>query len=278
MPADEVYMAMEGMMLFKDAGWPPQSLRMAWFGSRVPQGWLAKGNSGIKTLNDMVGKRVTQTPPGSADELIYNAIFAYTKAHPDFVDLSWDNLKPVPVSEIDHGMDALMSGAADVAIFTANTATTQEAASAPAGINWINLPNKTAADKKAWDAFLSVLPCNGPSHWEDTIPTASKDKPADLWEFHHVLVSYDFAPDENLAYWLTMQIDKNFNLFREKHVQLKYWNIDFALSPDNLSHWFVPWNKGSIRYFKDIGRWTPAMQARLEEILKKYPQTNTKTP
>ena len=72
--------------------------------------------------------------------------------------------------------------------------------------------------------------------------------------------------------------DKNFNLFREKHVQLKYWNIDFALSPDNLSHWFVPWTKGSIRYFKDIGRWTPAMQARLEEILKKYPQTNTKTP
>jgi len=275
--ADEVQLAIQGAMMFKDAGWPPQSLRMIWFGAPQPQGWLAKGVSGVKSLNDMVGKRVARTPAGSQDDFAYFGLFAYTKAHPDFVDLSWDNLKGVPVAEYDQGMDAVMTGAADVGVFSGLTATTLEAAAAPGGVNWIPLPNKTANDKKAWAAFQEVVPCYGPSHWEGTIANASKEKPVDIWEAIYHWITYDFL-DENVAYWTTMQIHMNYDKFKDKHAMAKYWNIDFALSDNSVQGWFVPWHPGSVRYFKDIGRWTPAMQARQEQNLRKFPQTNTKTP
>ena len=91
------------------------------------------------------------------------------------------------------------------------------------------------------------------------------------------MITYNFL-DRNLAYWITMQIHKNYDLFKDKHVQLKWWYIDFALSDNNMQGWFVPWHPGSVRYFKDIGRWTPAMQAKQDQNLKKHPQTNTRTP
>ncbi len=273
-PGDEIWLALEGKMMFDAKGWGPQSIRALWFGVPTPQGWATQADSGIKTLKDVVGKKVARSPIDSQDEILIQAIFAYTSSHPSYVTLSWNNVKAVPVSGFDEGQDAVLTGAVDVGIVSANSGTAFEIASSIHGLNWIPLPNETAADKTAWEAFRKVNPVFGPSKWTDTVAAAKPDKPAYIWAAHRHIVAYDFYPDDNTAYWFTMQIHQTYDKYKDKHAQLKNWTIDTALN--NSGNWYVPWHSGSIRYFKDIGRWTPKHQEVQDALLKRYPQTNTK--
>ena len=85
-------------------------------------------------------------------------------------------------------------------------------------------------------------------------------------------MTYDWA-EEKLLYWLAKQIHLQYDAYKDTHPFLQEWTIEHALNSDL---WTCPWHEGSINYFKDIGRWTPEMESKQQELLTLYPQTMTK--
>ncbi|TET44614.1 MAG: hypothetical protein E3J66_00640 [Dehalococcoidia bacterium] len=128
----------------------------------------------------------------------------------------------------------------------------------------------------AWDAWRKVNPAEGiPIHLDspEQCAGASKENPADLFGWPYLVVCYDFYPDDNLVYWLVKQFDETYLLYKDKHPQLAEWNVDTVFK--GIDGWIIPWHEGAVKYFKDIGRWTPEAQARQDELLLLWPE-NTK--
>jgi len=272
--ADETWMAMEGMDMFDVPEWGPQSVRVVWFGSPMPQGFATQ-EGGILSLNDLRGAKVCRTPPGTADEILWEAVFAMMAAHPEMDDLTWDDIDQIPVAGYDEGINAVMSGAADVGIMSCASGEAYEMEASMLGLYWIPLPAQTADDLAAWEAFAEILPCFGPSHWTTTVGgLESGGGTVDVWASYYSSYCYDHYPEPELAYWFTNQIDVLTPWYVDAHAMLAYWNRDWVF--DHMTSWFVPWHEGSIKYWQDEGLWTADAQAKQDAMLAKYPQTNTR--
>jgi len=268
---DEVTYARDGTSMF--AEWGPQSLRMLWFGTALPQGFATQKKSGIKSISDIIGRKVAQVPADDSDNISYDALFAYSKANPDVADLSWDKLKPVKVSGFAAGQSALLSGAVEVAIMSATSATAQELASSMSGIRWISLDYETENGKKGWEAWKELKPYDVPLHATNETLAAGVRSAADAawifgWPF--LVVGYDFYPDNNLAYWLVKTMAETHNLYKDNHPQLRDWTVENMFN--NIEQWMVPLHEGAIRYYKEIGVWSDKAQAQHEKLLKLFPE------
>ena len=273
--ADETWLAMEGIAPFDAAAWGPQSCRTVWFGSPMPQGLACPDNSGIRSLNDLAGAKVCRTPPGTADEVFWAAIFAMMAANPDFDDLTWDDLGQIPIAGYDEGINAVMSGAADVCVMSAASGEAFEMEASMGGLYYIPLPNATDGDKAGWAAFRDILPPFGPAQFSTLVAgLESGGGTVDIFASYYSSYCYDFYPEPELAYWFTNQIDVLHPYYKDSFSMLPYWKVDYVFQ--NMSSWFVPWHEGSIEYFKDAGKWTAEAQATQDAMLAKYPQTNTR--
>ena len=70
--------------------------------------------------------------------------------------------------------------------------------------------------------------------------------------------------DEDTAYYITKYLHETYPIYAKKHKSLRLdWTIDknLAVFDDDV----VPFHKGSVRYFKEIGRWTPEREKKNEE-------------
>jgi hypothetical protein len=275
LPADESWMALEGIQMFDVPDWGPQSIRMMWFGTALPQGFASTDDGPVDGLANWPGAKVAQAPVGTADWYTFEAIFAYAESHPDIPEFGWDDLEVLPVSGYDEAMDALLAGAVDLAIMTATASDAHELAASAKGIQWQMLPNETAADKAAWTAYREVMPPHFPFYSdEEWIAGASPTTPVQIYGWSYPVVCYDFYPDNMTAYWITQAMDLYYDGYKDAFALLKDWTPDYVFS--NMDFWFMPWHEGSIQYWKDSGRWSSEAQAKQDEMLQTYPQTNTK--
>jgi TRAP-type uncharacterized transport system substrate-binding protein len=76
-----------------------------------------------------------------------------------------------------------------------------------------------------------------------------------------------------MIYWFVKQMAEHYDTWKKGHAYLKKWTVGHTLKSDM---WFVPRAEGFVRYFKEVGKWTPAMEKRQKELLAKYPQKMTK--
>jgi len=270
---DDAFIALEGALAFDQPEWGPQSLRAVWISDAFPQGWATADDSGIDTWADLRGKKVARYPATMTDEYITQGLWAYSTGHPDYPALSWDDVIEVPVSGYDDGVEALLVGAVDVAVMSALGSDAYEMEGSIHGVDWLPLPNETEADKAAWASLQAAMPALGPVKRTD-VPGATVDDPAYLWGVTYIVVTYDFLhEDDNLIHWFTKNMNESRDCWKDMHAYNKGSTLDWCLTP---AIWFTPWHEGAIRYFKEIGRWTPEMQTKQEQMLQRYPQTNTR--
>ena len=78
------------------------------------------------------------------------------------------------------------------------------------------------------------------------------------------LASYDWLSDE-IAYTVTKAVHGGYDIFKDKHQELKEWTLDQALKTDGIT---IPYHPGSIKYFKEIGKWTPEHEKWQAKMLK----------
>jgi len=262
LPGSDQYFALKGIFEFKDLG--PQSVRTLWDCGAIDQGLGTRADSGIKTIADIKGKRIATYPTYPMVQLYMDAIMAYA-------NLTWDDVKPTPVSSFGAGQRAVIEGAVHAAAVSGQSAAAYELEASVHGIHWIELPNKTPADKAAWARYHKV----NPAFYPNTVTTAagsSKDKPVQIWGYNYQIGCYDWA-DQELVYWFVKQMAELYDDYKDVHAYLKKWTVDWTL---NHELWFVPRAEGFIRYFKEVGKWTPAMEQKNNKLLAMYPQQMTK--
>jgi len=261
-PALDQLFALEGTYDFKKMG--PQSVRTLWDAGPIVQGVATRGDSGIKLIKDLKGKWVASYPTYPSVQLYMDAFLAYA-------NLTWDDVKAIPMGSFGAGQAAILQGAVDAAVVSGQSAAAHEIKASAHGIHWLEMPNKSAADKAAWARYNKV----NSALYPNTVTTAagsSPTNPKDIWGYNYQMASYDWSA-QNLVYWFVKQMAENYDTWKSGHAYLKKWTVAHNLNSDL---WFVPRAKGFIRYFKKVGKWTPKMEKKHQALLAKYPQKMTK--
>lgn len=246
------YTLQTGLADFDVKGWGPQPTRTIWSAGFMFAGYMTRGNSEIKTVADLKGKRVAAYPGYAGMHMNMEALLAYA-------DLTWDDVKKTPVGGFGPGMAAVIEGSVDVAYAPAMGKPAIELAASPHGIHWLPMP---ASDKEAWKRYRSLWGCwlPGKAIFGGGI---SKDKPAEIMKWTYNITCLTDL-DENLCYWMTKQVAENYDAFKKKHGYLRSWTLEQAL---NTEAWLVPYHDGSIRYFKEIGKWTSEQENKQKELI-----------
>ena len=260
-PAGDLWYALYGIEDFAALG--PQSARMVFQGGPSFQGMGVRGDSGIKTRDDLIGKRVASYPTYPLVQLYMDSKLAY-------FDLTYKDVIATPVSSFGAGQSAVLEGACDAAIFS-NSAVAQELAASIHGIAYVPLPNVTAADKAGWARHNRLNRFQWPGTTTVLVGTP-EDTPLATWAHSRIVWSYD-SVDADLVYWFTKVIHENYDGYKDMHANLLDWTTETTL---NVDGWFVPMHEGSIRYWKDLGLWTPQMQAKQDQNLVDFPQRLTR--
>lgn len=247
------YSLQTGLADFDVKGYGPAPVRTIWSGGFMNGGYMVRGDSGIKTVADIKGKKVANYPGYPGMNMNMEGLLAYA-------NLTWDDVKKIPVGGFVPGMVAVIEGSVDVAFAPSSSKPAIELAASPHGIHWLPMP---ASDKEQWERYRNLWGAWSPgkAFYGAGI---SKDKPAEIMRWTNNITTQE-SQDDNLCYWMTKQIAENYDSFKNKHGYLKSWTIEQALNTDA---WLVPYHDGSIRYFKEIGKWNSEQESRQQELIK----------
>jgi len=243
--AGSCWLIQEGLFDYANLEWGPQSIREVYLPTHVGMGFPVRGDSDVKTGYDLKGKSVAVYPGSPYPTLINESILA-------FFGLTWDDVKPVKMSSPVEGYRSVRDGHIDTAFFNSASSVAIEMASMPCGIRWLNMP---ADDKEGWKRCQKVVPIHMPKARTDG-PGMSKEKPAHIMTVAYPeIIAYDRS-DEATIYWITRALIETRSSWEVKHASLKKdWSFDI--------HWrlweggITPMHRGAIRYYKEIGAWTP---------------------
>jgi TRAP transporter TAXI family solute receptor len=248
------YYAMMGLDEFAEKDWGPQPLRLVY---ACPEGAVAgmmvRGNSGIKTLADLKGKRVTLIPASPACKSLHEGYMA-------FGGVSWDDVKIVQVSSWGAAWDSVIDGSSDTAHCLINSAKAVELAASPNGIHWLPVPPE---NKEGWAKLNKFCPYLMP-YKATNGAGASEEKPAHIASYYYGFVSYPNL-DEEVVYRIARGVWNGYDDYSSKHPALKLWTREGALKTDSF---LTPYHPGAIKFFKEMGKWTPVHEKRQAILLQ----------
>lgn len=225
--------------------WGPQPLRIVWLGKSF-QGFATRGDAGIKTVADLKGKRIGQ-PAGSPgyDSMVWGAL-AFGGLTEKDVKMVWTPSSPVATEHV-------IAGTADSQYIMVDPPKVHELAASRPGIYWVPFPK---ADVEGWKRKWKWSPYLYP---ETCYLGAgiSKDKPVELSVKPYPVVAYRDLPEE-YAYAFTKGVWEGCGRFYEKHAKFRIeWSREVTV---DYKKQIIPYHDGTVKFFKEAGVWTPAME------------------
>ena len=235
--------------------WGPQKLRTIWMvGRQYPASPITTENSGIKVMTDLKGKRVGRYvgSPGLTSLMEANLAFA---------NLTWKDVKAVDVGGYGDCISQMIAGFVDMCHGDAMSSKVLELASSPQGLRWIPMPN---TDTDAWARYVKIMPIYFPVQ-----PKFGAGIPSDNTTWYSTSAYptlYAYAEtDEAQVYWATKSVHEGFDRYKDLvKPEMSWWSIDIFLKLPLL----VPFHNGTVKYLKEIGRWTPEMDAKQNQLLE----------
>jgi TRAP transporter TAXI family solute receptor len=231
------------MAEFSTKEWGPQQIRQVWRGNTLFNSLITRGDSGIRYPKDLKGKRIPYVPGSPAINFGIEAIMA-------FGNLTWNDVVKVPMAGYIHSIKGVIEGRVDVALASTVTHTNKELDATPHKAGWVLLPHR---DKEGWARLQKTAPWVSPKVCSDA-PGLPVGMQMEIQQYPYALWAYAHA-DSDVIYSVVKALDKGYDIFKDMHRDLKYWNVQQAVS-DPLP---VPYHKGAIRYFKEAGVWTAEM-------------------
>lgn len=198
--------------------------------------FIAPEDSGIESLDDLRGKRVTVGPAGAGFEYFVGPLLA---AH----GISYDDFDPMNAIQ-QAAVDMLADGSADAA-FLGGAVPTASITQASASMDVTFIPFGDSEKQQLVDDFLFFRPATIPSetYRNQTEPFEGLDVGS-----MHLITSTD-APDE-LVYTITRLLYENRGLVVEKHAAGR------AINPTNIVRdTGTEFHPGAIRFYEEIGIW-----------------------
>lgn len=252
--ADEVYFASHGLYDFADRKFGPQDLRVviakpSYFAFAVTK------ESGIKTIEDLKGKRISYVP-GNTSHIVK------AEAYLAFGGLTWDDVEITHMASWADGARGLIEGKVDAVASQPTAATLYEVDSSPVGLDYIEMP---ASNVEGWKKVNEICPWLGPGVESRGAGMNGKEYEMPFYTYPQI-TCYSEA-DADMIYELVKALDESFELYKDMEPTATDWVIESSSGIPNGA----PYHEGAIRYFKEKGLWTDAHEEwnnKQIEILK----------
>lgn len=247
---DEFYYAFEGDDEFASATWGPQPLRQVW-APPGNYGVLVRKDSGIKKIEDLVGKRYPRLVASTSINRKLEGILNYGDLTPSDVHLV----------DISYGeqAEAMKTGQLDAMYSNVVGATVEELASEHP-IRWLDLGGNDPTRYETWE---ELSPLMIPGEFSDGAGM-SKGESAVTLEYS--------IPVTTLAERPTVEVRTMLEKLHQYFDDFKNSTPDaakFASDQVMLTPMVIPVHEGAVQFFKNIGRWTPDLEARNEALLRR---------
>jgi len=198
--------------------------------------FVTPADSGIESIDDLRGKRVTVGPAGAGFEYFVAPLLA---AH----GVNYDDFSPLNATQ-QGAVDMLTDGSSDAA-FLGGAVPTASITQASASMDIRFLPFGDAAKQQLVDDFLFFRPA--------TIPSETYRNQAEPFEgldvgSMHLIASADASDD--LVYTVTRLLYENRERVVEKHAAGRAINSSNVIRDTGTE--FHP---GAIRFYQEIGIW-----------------------
>ncbi len=222
-------------------------------GTRNWLGPVVAGDSNIKTCADFKGKRAVVRYTGSA------GVTAQGEAVMANCGLNPRDIRSVPVAGgPDKGIQAIIDGSADISGSGAVGMGIIAELDARKGARFVSLD----PSPQAWARFLKHFPAS-PRKVEPGPGRVGIKEPVVLAEYPFYLVAGEKLSEEAAYRIVKVLWEKNADLF-PLHARLKAWVKEGYVDESAT----VPYHPGAIRFYKEVGAWSPKMDAVQAKLLK----------
>ena len=250
--SESVY-AQEGILNFASKIWGPQPVRalLSNYSNSCSFTFATAADADILSVADLKGKRVTFVQGAPS---LNNA----TAALLSYAELTWDDVERVEVGGYNASIDAILNNRADAAGGACNSPPFLRVEASPRGLRFPALPHDNA------DAIARVrqrLPWYVP-HIAYEGPTLPAEGLEVFTSAYPLLVGLETS-DEAMAYSTVKILHRHYEEYRDAAPGAMGWTFD----RQKLEQAFLPYHEGAIRYFKEVGMWTPEAAAKNEENL-----------
>lgn len=245
--------AYEGTEVFASPEWGPQKIMVLSMSNADSCGTIASpGNAGINTPADYKGKRLAWVKGASSLNWNIHAVLR-------FADLTWDDVQKVEFSGYGASMDAIINGDVDGSFTVTTSGFVTKIEASPNGLAY---PVLAHDDEEGWERLMEAAPYYYKAICKDG---AGIDTPFEGAAYPYpVLIAYD-TQDEDMTYAMTKAM---FDLYPayEKSAPGSYgWALD-----RQVFQWVLPFHPGAIRYYEEVGVWTPEIQAHNDQLLERF--------
>lgn len=244
--ADTSY-SMQGLIGYADKRAYP--FRAVWHHNDTPWGFVVRGDSKFKTIEDLKQKGVRvavaigQPPMVVAAKEALPAFLGWTKEEAE------KNWIFVPASSYAENCRSVTEGKADVAYVATISAVTFEMEAHPSKIRWLHMPLK---DKAAWKRWLQVRPTSIPTKIDFGVPSS-----IGLESLASNFIYWTRADlDQEMVYQMAKWFHQKYDNYKDTHSLAKRMSVQHFRN--YLDYAFLPVHEGTVRYLKEIKQWTAA--------------------
>lgn len=247
------FMAQEGAFEFGNKNWGPQPIRvlLANNGGAINLAVGVAGDIGVKEYKDLKGKRVAWVKGAPALNVNVTAYLAYA-------GLTWDDVEKVEFGGFGDSWKGLINNQVDAVFASTNSGKAYEAAASPRGLIW---PPIHHDDKEGIARMQAIAPFFQPNMAKVGANIDGGPAYEGAGYSYPVLVA-TADQDADLVYNMTKAMVELFGEYDGKAPGIGGW----ALDKQNFQ-WVAPYHEGSIKYFKEIGKWSDADQAHNDKLL-----------
>lgn len=248
------YLAQEGVFQFSARKWGPLPVRMVLMSVGFSnQGVAVSASSGITEIAQLKGKRVPWVHGAPALNISTQAVMACG-------GLTWEDVERVDFPGYGSMWNAIVDGQIDAAYATTVSGPARKLEASPRGIRWLTMPHN---DESCWQRVLSIAPYFTP-HMATRGAAIDDDHPHEGGTYPYPILTALASQDKNLVYLLAKAIVEGYEDYKMADPGSIGWDIN-----RQQFQWVVPFHEGSVEYFKQLGRWTPARAAHNLALIKR---------
>jgi TRAP-type uncharacterized transport system substrate-binding protein len=227
-------------------------LRAIWAQSKSNSGFFVRGDSHIKTIDDIgPGVKAVDMRNYLASQRIFEAFLVWSGKIKDVEggDVDW-----VQANSSDHKAQLIVDGKADVAFAMPSSESIYRAEKNPHGIRWISL--NSDEQPEGAKRFLDIDPLISFAPMFNGVESCQG-----VWGSVGISLHCMRADkDPEFVYAMCKWFEDNYDKFRDKHLWNEYMTFDSLM--EEIPHTFFPLHDGLVEYLKDKGVWTDLMARR----------------
>jgi TRAP transporter TAXI family solute receptor len=224
--------------------------RLVMRGSPLRTSAVVKKDSGIKSIRDVKGRRVTGEYPAHL-AVWYNMFGILASA-----GLTWNDVKVVPVPAVNEGIDALVQGRADVSTHALGSAKMKEA-DAAIGVRYVSIDCSPEGEKR----IRAAVPGYYPTKLKEGASTGVVEETC--FETYDIYFATHKAASDQLVTAVLKALWDNVGQLTPLHPGFAEWTHERAASADVT----IPYHPAAIKFYKEKGVWKPEMDQAQQKLL-----------